>query len=143
MNRTKFGIRSKGIVVLVAALFLTATTGVLSAAAASTIGLSGSLNNSGSLVQYGTYRYNSGGAASFYCTDSVGNYDGQDYFKLGLRNTSNVQITDSPSWDSSGQTRSFHTTGGSASIPYGHYAINGRMGEHYVIPNNWAGNLTW
>ncbi|MCU1471346.1 MAG: hypothetical protein JWQ39_2495 [Glaciihabitans sp.] len=143
MLGTKFGLGSKGIIVLAVAAILAATTGVLSASASTTVGISGTLSNDGSLIQYGTYRYNSGGAASFNCTNSVGLYNGQDWFKLGLRNTANVQITDSPSWDSSGQTRSFHTTAGSSSIPYGHYAINGRMGEHYVIPNDWAGNLTW
>lgn len=129
------------------ALFLGGACAVLVGVApahATAVSLSGELNNQGALVKYSTFRHHSSGHAAFPCTDAPGNYDGQTGFKLGPRDASGVQITNSPYWTASGQTRSF-VVGDRASetVPTGNYAINGRMDASGVWPTNWAGTLNW
>lgn len=113
-------------------------------ASATTVHLSGDLNTAGNLITYGTYRYHSAGSARFSCTNSPGTMNGAAWFRLGLRDRANTQITNSPQWDSSGQTRNFlRASNSSTTIPAGYYAINARMQAVQVWPPRFAGDLSW
>lgn len=103
--------------------------------------VSGSLNFEGTLVQYPTYRTHTyPGIVSMSIDDMV-----QTYLRLGLRDTANVQFTNSEQWDTYG-TKHFHlSSNGSDQIAQGkRFAFNGRMGATSIHLNNfWGGTLTY
>lgn len=110
------------------------------AAQAETYDVDGTLNTSGSLVQYSTFRSHVSGSASMKITNNVATYS-----RFGLRNTSGAQITNSSQFNESGGDQPFTLErNGSRTIPTGTYALNGRMGEKKGVgaDNYWAGQLT-
>ncbi len=110
------------------------------AAEAATYSVYGDLNTGGYLVQYSTYRTHGGGGSSLKITDNVSSYS-----RFGLRNTSNVQITNSNEYHGTGTLLAFTlASNGSYDIPAGSYAINGRMAADsgHGADHHWAGTLS-
>ncbi len=111
------------------------------ALATSTENIGGNLNRDGTLVQYSTFRTHT------YTGEILLNLNNNtvNYTRLGLRNTSGAQFTNTEQWDSLG-TKHFHLSStGSSTIPSGtRFAFNGRMGTTiWPLDNYWAGILTY
>lgn len=116
--------------------------GVFSATAfASQENIGASLNRDGTLVQYWTLRTHTyTGVIQLDLNNNTVNYT-----RLGLRNTSGSQFTNTEQWDALG-SKNFHlSSNGSSTIASGtKFYFNGRMGSAYFWQDNvWGGTLTY
>lgn len=101
--------------------------------------VSGTIDTSGGLVQYSTFRYHGGGPATLE-VDSYPGYSDGNWLRVGLRNPAGTQVAVIQFEDGSplGTTMSF------GSVAAGDYALNARL----VIDTNvdfpgttWSGVL--
>lgn len=119
---------------------------VTTQAAAATYNVAGTLNCVGDLAQYDTYRIHNSGPASMAVTATTNFFDGEKV-RIGLRNSSNAQITTSLEWGKGATgTKSFRlSSNSSTTIPYGFYAINARLVTVRegcgLFPPSWSGVL--
>ena len=106
--------------------------------------ISGTLNTSGTLMQYSTWRPHSSGVSDFTITNQVG-CSGNRWSRWGLRKdgssdqyTQTLQIN-----GESGNGRFKRVSDGSTTLPSGQYAINGRMANEtgHGCDNAWAGSI--
>lgn len=101
--------------------------------------VTGSLNTSGSLVQYSTIRTH---AFQGIIDEDIDNLPGNEYLRLGLRNdTNNTQFTLTEQWDVY-TLKEFHlSSNGSNIINARKFRINGRMeaGCQFFCDNTWGG----
>ncbi len=106
--------------------------------------VSGTLNTSGTLVQYSTWRPHSSGVSDFTITNQVG-CNGNRWSRWGLRKDgSSSQYTQSIQINGeSGNGRFRRASDGSTTLPSGQYAINGRMANEtgHFCDNAWAGSI--
>jgi hypothetical protein len=86
--------------------------------------LYGHLNHDGSLTQFSTWRYHDHTGTIAAYIDNLPNGGGQ--LRLGLRNTSGTQFTNTTTWTAFG-SKEFTLPGGSNQISPINFAINGRM----------------
>lgn len=126
---------------VIAALFLGAFALVLPGVAfADSTYVSGSLNTSGSLVQYSTFRTHTfTGPINMNLDNNT-----QNYTRLGLRDTSGNQFTNTSQWNAPG-SQNFVLPSGSTTIGAGkQFAFNGRMGAcGWFCDNVWGGTLNY
>lgn len=113
--------------------------GAPAAAFADSVYVSGELNRSGSLVQYSTYRTHTfTGPINMNLTNNTANYT-----RLGLRDTSGNQFTNTSQWNAPG-SQNFVLPSGSTTISSGkQFAFNGRMGACTLCDNVWGGTLNY
>jgi hypothetical protein len=118
--------------------------GVANPAAAATYALTGTLNTSGTLVQYSTYRPHISGGASLRVYDNTG-CSANRWSRFGLRINDSSQFTNSNQYNGDGGDRVFtRASNGSRTLPTNDYAINGRMANQtgQGCDNYWEGVLT-
>ncbi|WP_305788090.1 hypothetical protein [Symbioplanes lichenis] len=108
-------------------------------ASANSVQVSGELNTGGSLVQYSTFRTHTfTGPINLNLTDNTGTYT-----RLGLRNTSGTQFTNTSQWNAPG-SQNFVLPSGSTTIASGtQFAFNGRMGACTACDRFWGGTLNY
>lgn len=101
--------------------------------------VSGQLNTGGHLVQYSTYRTHTfTGPINLNLNNNTGTYT-----RLGLRDTSGNQFTNTSQWNAPG-SQNFVLPSGSTTIGSGkQFAINGRMGSCFGCDNVWGGTLNY
>lgn len=99
----------------------------------------GQLNTGGYLVQYSTYRTHTfTGPINLNLTNNTGTYT-----RLGLRDTSGNQFTNTSQWNAPG-SQNFVLPSGSTTIGAGkQFAFNGRMGSCWGCDNVWGGTLNY
>jgi hypothetical protein len=100
----------------------------------------GELNRGGHLVQYSTFRTHTfTGPINLNLTNNTANYT-----RLGLRNSSGDQFTNTNQWNAPGSQNFVLSSNGSTTIAQGTYfAINGRMGSCTLCDNVWGGTLNY
>lgn len=109
-------------------------------AQAASYNINGTLNTSGTLMQYSTFRTHGAGGSSLKITDNVATSS-----RFGLRATSDIQVTNSNQYYGTGSLQAFTlASNGSYEIPAGSYAMNGRMVASTGVgaDNYWAGTLS-
>ena len=106
--------------------------------------VSGTLNTSGTLMQYSTWRPHTSGVSDFTISNQVG-CSGNRWSRWGLRKdystsqyTNTLQIN-----GETGNGRFSRASDGSTTLPTGQYAINGRMANEtgHGCDNSWAGSI--
>lgn len=105
--------------------------------------LTGTLNTSGTLVQYGTYRPHTSGGANFALSDQVG-CSGNRTSRFGLRINDSSQYTQTLAFNSETGSQAFRrASDGSSTLATNSYAVNGRMANEtgHGCDNKWAGSL--
>lgn len=106
--------------------------------------LTGTLNTSGTLIQYSTWRPHSSGTSDFSISNQVG-CSGNRWSRWGLRKDySSSQYTNSLQINGeTGNGRFSRASNGSTTLPSGQYAINGRMANEtgHGCDNYWAGSI--
>ena len=131
--------KKKFIVVLLALGILGAMVGT-AFATSNTVG--GYLNSDGSLVRFNTWRTH-----TYTGSITMNLYDiTSGYTRLGLRNSSGVQFTDTIQWDWVPQQFNFNWAGqpSNQTFPYGTYfAFNGRMASGYWWPDTYFEGTLW
>ncbi|HVK28695.1 MAG TPA: hypothetical protein VM575_10140 [Nocardioides sp.] len=104
----------------------------------------GTLNTSGTLIQYSTWRPHSSGVSDFTISNQVG-CAGNRWSRWGLRKDySSSQFTKSVQINGeTGNARFSRADNGSTTLPSGQYAINGRMANEtgHGCDNTWAGSI--
>lgn len=104
----------------------------------------GTLNTSGALIQYSTWRPHSSGVSDFTISNQVG-CSGNRWSRWGLRkDQSSSQFTQSLQINGeTGNGRFKRADNGSTTLPSGQYAINGRMANEtgHGCDNTWAGSI--
>ena len=134
----------KKIALLAAGVAAASTLMIAPAQANQLWNVSGTLNTSGTLVQYSTWRPHSTGVSDFTISNQVG-CSGNRWSRWGLRKDySSSQYTDSIQINGeTGNGRFKRASDGSTSLPTGQYAINGRMANEtgHGCDNAWAGSI--
>lgn len=106
--------------------------------------ISRTLNTSGTLMQYSTWRPHSSGVSDFTITNQVG-CSGNRWSRWGLRKDgSSTQYTQTLQINGeSGNGRFRRVSDGGTTLPSGQYAINGRMANEtgHGCDNAWAGSI--
>lgn len=128
----------------VALAVLASVAAVAPAQANQSYPLSGTLNTSGTLIQYSTWRPHSSGVSDFTISNQVG-CSGNRWSRWGLRKdystsqfTTTIQIN-----GEQGNGRFARADNGSTTLPSGQYALNGRMANEtgHGCDNAWAGSI--
>jgi len=123
---------------------LASAAAVVPAQANQLYSLSGTLNTSGTLIQYSTWRPHSTGTSDFTISNQVG-FSGNRWSRWGLRKdysssqyTRTLQIN-----GETGNGRFQRASDGGTSLPSGQYAMNGRMANEtgHGCDNSWAGSI--
>ena len=134
----------KKIALLAAGVAAASTLMIAPAQANQLWNVSGTLNTSGTLVQYSTWRPHSTGVSDFTISNQVG-CSGNRWSRWGLRKDySSSQYTNSIQINGeTGNGRLKRASDGSTSLPTGQYAINGRMANEtgHGCDNAWAGSI--
>ncbi|MCA9686964.1 MAG: hypothetical protein KC457_32660 [Myxococcales bacterium] len=134
----------KKIALLAAGVAAASTLMIAPAQANQLWNVSGTLNTSGTLVQYSTWRPHSTGVSDFTISNQVG-CSGNRWSRWGLRKDySSSQYTNSIQINGeTGNGRFKRASDGSTSLPTGQYAINGRMANEtgHGCDNAWAGSI--
>lgn len=117
--------------------------GLAPAMAAQLYPLTGTLNTSGTLIQYSTYRPHASGGSNFAISNNVGCADNR-WSRFGLRVNDSTQYTQTLQFNGETGSQAFkRASDGSATIAAGSYAINGRMANEtgHGCDNAWAGSM--
>lgn len=132
------------VAVTAAGVALSSVVAVIPAQANQSWNVSGTLNTSGTLIQYSTWRPHSSGASDFTISNQVG-CSGNRWSRWGLRkDQSSSQYTNTLQINGeTGNGRFTRASDGSATLPSGQYAINGRMANEtgHGCDNSWAGSI--
>lgn len=128
---------------IVGATTVGAVVAFASPASATLIPLTGTLNTSGTLVQYSTYRPHVSGPSEMAISNNTGCADNR-FSRFGLRVNDTSQYTNTNQYNGETGSQPFtRASNGSSTIGTGSYAINGRMANEtgHGCDNSWAGTI--